>query len=67
MKIIYYVQSDTSNLQKAFESNIMIMRKYQNNGTEGRRMEIRPAKREEWESSMSLAWRTFLHFEASDI
>lgn len=66
MKIFYFVQSDTSNLQKAFESNIMIMRKYQNNGAEERRMEIRPAKREEWESSMSLAWRTFLHFEASD-
>ena len=29
-------------------------------------MIIRPAKREEWESAMALAWRTFLHFEASD-
>ncbi len=29
-------------------------------------MEIRPAKQEEWESAMALAWRTFLHFEASD-
>lgn len=29
-------------------------------------MKIRPAKRDEWESAMALAWRTFLHFEASD-
>ena len=29
-------------------------------------MEIRPAKHDEWESAMALAWRTFLHFEASD-
>lgn len=29
-------------------------------------MKIRPAKQEEWESAMALAWRTFLHFEASD-
>lgn len=27
---------------------------------------IRPAKQEEWESAMALAWRTFLHFEAAD-
>lgn len=29
-------------------------------------MKIRPAKHEEWESAMALAWRTFLHFEAPD-
>ncbi len=29
-------------------------------------MEIRPAKQDEWESAMALAWRTFLRFEASD-
>lgn len=29
-------------------------------------MKIRPAKQDEWESAMALAWRTFLHFEASD-
>ena len=29
-------------------------------------MEIRPAKRDEWEPAMALAWRTFLRFEASD-
>lgn len=29
-------------------------------------MEIRPAKHDEWEPAMALAWRTFLRFEASD-
>lgn len=27
---------------------------------------IRPAKHDEWEPAMALAWRTFLHFEAAD-
>ena len=30
------------------------------------RLSVRPAYREEWDDAMSLAWRTFMQFEASD-
>ena len=30
------------------------------------RIIIRPARREEWDDAMALAWRTFMKFEAED-